>query len=386
MTAPTTAQQGLTAVQVAALIELVRAQAAVRGQLADTAVAAAVAAFNAVTDWWGGGDITQAITTTTLIVGAAQRNAARVTDAYLARAMTVMRGRRVPPAGVVDVANLRRAITPDLARELTEGRLRPGFGVIGDTRTVGGGGRRVRMNLPPVTEANRLTPGVQYGRVADNYRYQVVVNGLTEEAAKQRALVRIGAVAHTDVTLAVRAQWAKALDKRAGVTGYRRIVNTQHPVPTKTGPCGLCVVAADRIYKVEELLPLHPGCACTVLPVLDGMDPGLSLNGDDLRALYNAAGGTTGHGVLSKIRVALAEHGETGPTLVDADQHFRGPTLVAKTASPDPRVRAQAQLASLRKSLVGLQRRQAAGEDVARPLRWQVRKINQLTQQLQEAA
>jgi hypothetical protein len=41
------------------------------------------------------------------------------------------------------------------------------------------------------------------------------------------------------------------------VTGYRRVI---HPELSKSGTCGLCVAAADRIYYVDDLMPIHTNC------------------------------------------------------------------------------------------------------------------------------
>ncbi len=108
----------------------------------------------------------------------------------------------------------------------------------------------------------------------------------------------------------------QAAGRRVRVVATRRIL---HPERTKSGPCGLCVVAADRLYTVAELQPLHDGCECTTAPVteVDGKvnDPGLSLNRADLDRLYEAAGGT-GRDLLARTRVRVDEHGELGPVLV----------------------------------------------------------------------
>lgn len=34
--------------------------------------------------------------------------------------------------------------------------------------------------------------------------------------------------------------------------------------------CGLCVQAADRVYKRADLAPIHAHCRCTVAPLVDG--------------------------------------------------------------------------------------------------------------------
>lgn len=393
MTAPV--QTGLTAGQMATLLALVQAQAAVREQITQTAIRAALAPFAALTAWWSADAVAEAIREVLRVVQPAQTQAARVTDAYMARVLTEMTGSRVRPVGAVDVTRLRRRLPELVLEELADGR-RPVKRVdLGDTFD----GPADTINEPLTSifredeEPDWAAAGDIYGRVADSYRYQVVAEGLPEAKARQKALVRIAAVAETDVTIAVREQYRRTLFRRTEVTGWRRIL---HPELSKTGPCGLCVVAADRIYTKEELKPIHGRCKCEVLPILAGVgDPGLKLNEDDLAKVYEAAGGTGGEAVsrtgkrvspaLKKLRVQLVEHGELGPVLVDGDQHFRGPADVARTQTPNRATRARAQLDALVASLARLENRAERGEDVAKPIAWQTGKIEQLRRELADA-
>jgi len=404
----------VSAAQLITLIALVEAQAKIRGQLTQAAAKAAVAAFAALTDWWDARKVNAAITAALKVVQPSQRQAARITDAYLARAASAMTGRTTGPAGIVDITRLRRDITEQIARELVDGRREPGYVVLGEhdpdhQRVVAAdtidapitlaipdpgetAAERIRRQRAAEAQARAVDPADPYGRVADAYRYQVVANGVSEDRARRGALVRVAAVAQTDVTLAVREQVRKSLGKIRDVRGYRRILR---PELSETGPCGLCVVAADRTYKIQDLQPLHDLCVCEVLPIIGDLDPGLELNHRDLQAIY-AAAGTTGGGkpgqkfagkaALKNVRVALAEHGELGPVLVNADQHFRGPRQVAATKVPDVAVRKRAQLDSLDEAYGRLLRRRAAGEDVERPLAWQARTIERLRRELAGAA
>lgn len=446
MTQPT---GGLTAAQVAALVALIEAQAAVRAQVTRAAVNAAVAAFTTLTDWWDAGRVSRAIDAALRVVQPSQVQAARVTDAYLARTATVMTGRTVRPVGAVDVTRLRRSIPEQVARDLVAGRRTPAYTLLGehdpqrrrvvpaetldapvtmsvpdpartaaspaltaavsDTRPGETVAERIRRRRREQVEAEAaarraaegaareaaeavaVDPADPYGRVADAYRYQVVAKGSDNERARRYALARVAAVAATDVTLAVREQYRKSLTSIRGVTGWRRILR---PELSETGPCGLCVVAADRTYNIRDLKPIHDRCCCEVLPIIGSMDPGLDLNHSDLQRIYDLAGGTGGEVIkegkrhsaaLKKIRVALVEHGELGPVLVDADQRYRGPREVAAMKVPDRAVRARAQLASLEESYARLVRRELEGEDVDQPKRWQERRIAELRRDLVDA-
>jgi len=407
------AARQLSTAQLIALVALIEAQARVRKQLSDAAVAAAVAAFSAITDWWDTDQIRKAAAVALKVVQPSQRQAARVTDAYMVRAVQIMTGRRVAPVGAVDVSRLRRAIPPRTARDLVDGRREPVFLILGENdpanrRVIAGKDMDTAAPMvipdPNETPAQKLArqrdgqpaavvenPAAAYGRIADAYRYQVIAKGTPAERVRAYALARVGVVAQTDVTLAVREQYRKSLQglsKLTGVTGWRRILR---PELSETGPCGLCVVAADRTYRIEDLKPIHNGCVCEVLPVIGPFDPGLTLNREDLNRIYDLAGGTGGDvikdgqrhsGALQKIRVALAENGELGPILVDADQHYRGPVEVAKTVVPDQRVRKEHQLEQLDLSFASLTRRRQRGEDVEKPLAWTENRIRQLQREL----
>lgn len=405
-----------TAAQLAALAVLVAAQGKVRADLTAAAVAAAVAAFSALTpgDWWEGKKTRAAINTLLKVVQANQRQAARVTDAYMARAAGILAGRRVTPVGAVDVTKLRRAIPARVVEDLVAGRVEPKTVLLGEldvqgrrvvpaptisepmTTVVPDPGEtiseRIRRRRAEQAAAQTVDPGEPYGRVADQYRMQVVTRGEPELKARKHALVRIAAVAETDVTLAVREQYRASLTGMSGplrdVRGWRRIL---HPEQSESGPCGLCVVASDRIYKISDLEPIHLRCRCEVLPVIGDLDPGIDLSSDDLDRIYEAAGGTGGDvikdgkrhsGRLKKLRVALVENGELGPVLVDADQHHRGVREVALTKTVDKRANLEHQLAGWERTHAALIRRQEAGEDVERPLRWQTRRIEELRREL----
>lgn len=374
----------LTAAEAAQIVALVEAHAAARQRLTGTAVAAATLALQDIGSWWRTEDTNRAITRILRLVVPTQRQLARLTDVYLARVLSIMEGRTVRPVGAVDVNRLRRRLTEEDVLSLLRGGRTIPYTVIGDTVDGTGASQTSPADVTvQITGGRAIPPADVWGRLPDAYRYQVVSQGVSERQALRRVLQRAEAVADTDMTLATRAQTRRALLARleAGVpvTGYRRVLR---PELSQTGPCGLCVVAADRVYSIIELLPLHDRCKCDVLPIVGDLDPGLSLNRDDLNRLYQAAGGTTAGAALKRVRVAITEHGELGPVLVDADHNFRGPREVARTQAPDRPTRARAQLEALETSLDKLRGRGAGGEDVEQAIRWQENKIAQLRTEL----
>lgn len=103
--------------------------------------------------------------------------------------------------------------------------------------------------------------------------------------------------------------------RNSKVLEYRRVI---HPELSKTGSCGLCVIAADRWYSTANLMPLHANCHCGVAPAGSDYDPGLQLNRKDLQGLYDTAGGRTA-AELRNVKVMSYDHGELGPMLCVED-------------------------------------------------------------------
>jgi hypothetical protein len=185
--------------------------------------------------------------------------------------------------------------------------------------------------------------------------------------------------------LAERAQVTSFLSQRKprGVVGYRRVLHPE--LGSGAPPCGLCVVAATRIYHIEELMPIHARCRCSVAVVTKEADPGLKLNDDDLKTLlatvYSAAGGNT-RNQLKTVRVEIAEHGELGPILVNADQNFRGPADFARTQSQDLEKKWLAELETLQEQLTGLVGRAGESDDIDQAIKWNKQKIRELSARL----
>ncbi len=256
----------------------------------------------AFTGWYSAQQITDWAAHVAALVEPLLKLLARNTDAFQARAVSGVAGARFRPVGAVDVANLRTGVTHAGA----------------------------------------------YARAADTYRWQqsqfdqiakLVDTDLPKAQSmldladpKQAAVERVKAVADMDTQLVVQQQSQATLaaaEDKGLVTGWRRVI---HPELAIHGSCGLCVTASDRVYKVDDLMPLHNRCNCVPMPILDGKDPGSILNADDLKRLYSDAGGTHGH-LLKRTTYQVSEHGELGPVLNDGT--FRTPMRVRKATSPN---------------------------------------------------
>ena len=281
MSAPTAPPADL-----AALTALVVAQEATRTAAEAQATALAAAAAGAFAQWYDTGAITDWSGRLAGQIESLLRITARSTDAYLARLIGMLTGKTSRPLGAIDVTQLRNGVTH-------AGALARAADVFRYQQARQDAAARALLTAP--------TP-----RVPDL------------QAPLSAAVDRVRQVTQTDVQLATRAQTTRAFTaagEQGLITGYRRII---HPELARTGTCGLCVAAADRLYKVGELLPLHDGCHCTVAPVTAASDPGMQLNQLDFKRLYKAAGGT-GRAGLQRTRYTIVEHGELGPQLVAAD-------------------------------------------------------------------
>jgi hypothetical protein len=166
---------------------------------------------------------------------------------------------------------------------------------------------------------------------------RMVATGKDPGDAHREAAIRATGLLRSDMTLAERAAAQDTL-KRLGVTQYRRVI---HPELSRSGSCGLCIAAADRVYKTGYLMPIHPpNCNCTPMPIVGEWDPGMTLNENDLKELYARAGGgvdtpTTASKKLQSVKYTVNEHGEFGPVLTKAGDSFRGPDSVALEDDPE---------------------------------------------------
>lgn len=156
-------------------------------------------------------------------------------------------------------------------------------------------------------------PASAYHRAFEQWRYARSID-VPEPEARARGEQRLEHQVDMDLTMAMRESARTVLVDADDVIGYRRIL---HPELSRGGSCGLCVVAADRLYHKAELLPIHARCACTIAPVTDAYDPGDELNAIDLERIYGAAGSNR-RNELKRVRVTVEQHGELGPQLRSA--------------------------------------------------------------------
>lgn len=199
-------------------------------------------------------------------------------------------------------------------------------------------GIRDRLGEVPEYEVVRdnTDPWKVAARPVDAYRGEAVkspdirpeawdgLDGTVERTVQRwldRAKSRLENNAATDGYVASN-RAAQSRYRASGVTKYRRVI---HPELSRTGTCGLCVVAATNTFTRGDLMPMHQQCRCTVAPITAKNDPGLKLNDSDLMRIYRAAGETSGNGYsthasdLTKLRVQVVNNSELGPVLLRKD-------------------------------------------------------------------
>lgn len=236
---------------------------------------------------WGGlesyrdVDIDRFVAAVVPVVTGAQRQIAALTDAYLAAVAAEVLGRPAGPVGV------------------------PASVV--DSETLRG--------VAPVEVYRRAGVTV----------WTALAHGAPIDVAARRGLRRAQSLAATDLQLAKTHAARHVLAQTGDVVGYRRTL-------TGSRSCGLCVVASTQRYRRGDLMPIHPGCDCGVLPIYGTADPGPVVDVDTLEGVHDAIAerfGTADRAARGPIdyRDALVvhTHGELGPVLGVRGHDFTGP-------------------------------------------------------------
>ena len=209
------------------------------------------------------------------IVLGAQQTMGQITDAYLSAMIADMLGGAAAPAGV-QLDEALRGVPPDEV-----------------------------YHRPFVTMYSALAAGHDY------------VDALAQ--GRQRLL----SITETDLQLA-RTQSARQSMTRSGARFFRRRL-------TGKSNCALCVIASTQRYRVENLMPIHPGCDCKPEPLPGGRDPGQIIDERLLREAHDAVAQGTGSsdagGRSPDYRdvIITREHGEYGPLLAVKRHDFTGP-------------------------------------------------------------
>lgn len=125
-------------------------------------------------------------------------------------------------------------------------------------------------------------------------------------------LERATSAAAMDVQLAMRDTSAQILGNDPNVIGFQRVPDG--------GACDFCLVASEQMYHSEDLSPLHNRCGCGVEPVTrDQTRESTGLGGPKI----DPESRITAPEINKDLTVAIEQHGELGPVLVDAADSFK---------------------------------------------------------------
>lgn len=166
---------------------------------------------------------------------------------------------------------------------------------------------------------NGVTPDVEYRRPFETVWYGLS-QGKEPATAQADGLLRAQSMLSADLQLS-RTHAARGalqeLSQQAHIVGYARVLGGGHS-------CDLCVIASSQRYHIEDLMPIHNRCSCSVEPIftdapIDSIGQRLNSGDED-----------------SSSALEIRQHGELGPVLTFRDQHFRGPEDVARDSSDEP--------------------------------------------------
>lgn len=149
-------------------------------------------------------------------------------------------------------------------------------------------GAGVRNGTPPATVYERPFIRV-WTALAAGKLYADAVNEGLQRAQSNAAM---------DVQLSMTHTVAAVASSDPTILGYKRV-----PDP---GACDLCTIASEQLYHDDSLMPIHNNCGCGVEIITSKFPPAPS----DVQTPPDAP------------QPVVHEHGELGPVLAVAGEHF----------------------------------------------------------------
>jgi hypothetical protein len=154
--------------------------------------------------------------------------------------------------------------------------------------------------------------------------YSALAAGHTFADAVGQGRTRLLSITETDLQLA-RTHAARESMTRGGRARFfrRRLSGSKN--------CALCTIASTQRYRVENLMPIHPGCNCKPEPLPGDRDPGHVIDEQLLKEAHAAIARDVGEsdrgGRAPDYRkvIITREHGEYGPLLAARKHDFTGP-------------------------------------------------------------
>lgn len=154
-----------------------------------------------------------------------------------------------------------------------------------------------------------------------------VSEGIDPVDALRRGRDRAVKTALTDLQLTRTHMSRRLVAGDPRIVGYRRQLNGES--------CALCEVASTQRYHRGDLMPIHPGCDCSVAEIYGQSDPGHVIDPDRLDQIQRAVADELGvdHAPTDaeslRRLIVVREHGELGPVLAVRKHQFTGPDDLA---------------------------------------------------------
>lgn len=174
-----------------------------------------------------------------------------------------------------------------------------------------------------VLNGRGVEPSEVYRRPAVEV-YTALAGGKSFADAVKAGGLRLLSLIGTDMQMASVRQARESMGA-ARVVGFRRVL-------TGRENCALCTLAATQRYHRESLMPIHPGCDCTVAAVTN---PASFDQDAELEQAHEAIGDRFGQARVDRggrdpldyrKAILVREHGEIGPVLTLKEHQFTGPS------------------------------------------------------------
>lgn len=151
--------------------------------------------------------------------------------------------------------------------------------------------------------------------------WRLLGEGKDITSAIEQGSQRVRQLLETDIQLARTHTSQNFFSNEPRVLGFRR-------VPTGVYTCALCLVASTQRYRSFDLLPIHPGCDCSVAPIIGRGKSEHVVDRDFLDQIHEAIAKTFGMSARDAREVdyrkilVVQEHGEIGPMLAKRGNKF----------------------------------------------------------------
>lgn len=146
----------------------------------------------------------------------------------------------------------------------------------------------VQTNVDPSDFTGEAIRGVsleeEYERPVTKAR-AAASQGASFQQAMQRGRDYAMNLGRTDSALSARAAAAETMRRLPGVVGYRRVPDGN--------ACQFCLLASTQRYHLSRLMPIHPACGCSVVPIFGNKDPGQIIDRETRKRLKSFSDGVS---------------------------------------------------------------------------------------------